>query len=353
MAFGTLTQTLRTLREIDLRSQRRAAEAPFRLFIVGAGDDARRLADRLSEQAGRVGSHPWLLLHSASEPVASSAASALPMDRLAVLLTRAPDLAPAERAQLNRFASIGIRAVTMVVHDGGPLPLGAELPRAGEAARGVLVETGGGAVYDLSPLAAALLQATEDRPGTRLSLARQLPALRPAVVAGLIDDTSRSNAVYAMSTGIAEATPGLSLVIGPADILVLTKNQLMLAFKILLATGRTGSNREMLGQVLSVIGSGLLFRQIAHELVGMVPVIGLVPKIAVAYAGTYVIGQSVWAWADRGHRLSRSELRQQYRRALAAASEWARRALPGRLGGPVPGDGREADPVTTGPSYPS
>lgn len=352
MAFGTLTQTLRTLREIDLRSQRRAAEAPFRLFIIGAGDDARRLADRLSEQAGRVGIHPWLLLHSASEPVASSAESALPVDRLAVLLTRAPDLAPAERSQLNTFASIGIRAVTMVVHDGGPMPLGAELPRAGEAARGVLVETGG-AAYDLSPLAAALLQATDDRPGTRLALARQLPALRPAVVAGLIDDTSRSNAVYAMSTGIAEATPGLSLVIGPADILVLTKNQLMLAFKILLASGRTGSNREMLGQVLSVIGSGLLFRQIAHELVGMVPVIGLVPKIAVAYAGTYVIGQSVWAWADRGHRLNRSELRLHYRRALTAAAAWARKALPGTLGGPVPGLDRDADPVTTGPSYPS
>lgn len=355
MAIGTLNQTLRTLREIDLKSLRRAAEASFRLYLCGEVEDELWLAALLSARPAETGQHPWLVLRSASGLLQAGKDLGSPGERLAILLIREPELSTAEQAQVTAFGSAGVPVITAVIRTDRALPLTAELPRTGEAARAILARSGGGATADLAPLAKALLRATEDRPGMRLALARQLPALRPIVVEGLIDDTSSSNAVYALSTGIAEVTPGLSLAIGPADILVLTKNQLMLAFKISLATGRTGSNRQLLSQVVSVIGSGLLLRQIAQELVGMLPVIGLVPKVAVAYAGTQVIGQTVWAWADSGHRLGRSELRQRYRQALIAASAWARRALPGKSDkapdGVSSGDG--GDIVSTGPSQAS
>jgi hypothetical protein len=46
-----------------------------------------------------------------------------------------------------------------------------------------------------------------------------------------------------------------------------------------------------------VIGGGFLFRQLARELVGLIPIAGVAPKVAVAYAGTWAIGRAVGMWA--------------------------------------------------------
>jgi hypothetical protein len=48
----------------------------------------------------------------------------------------------------------------------------------------------------------------------------------------------------------------------------------------------------------------VLFRQIARQLVGLVPVAGLVPKVAVAYAGTYAIGRAMAAWTTEGKQIT-------------------------------------------------
>lgn len=347
MPIGTLNHTLRTLREIDLQKVRQAAEAPFRLFILGDGVDADWLALALSARPDRVGRHPWLVVGDAPGPTIPG----LRDDRrLALLVTRGSEPSAAELAQGAVMTRAGVPLITVVRLTSAPAPVGAELPRSGESARALVAAPGGAA--DLSPLAAALLAATEDREGLRIALARELPVLRPAIVSNLIDEVARSNAVYAMTTGLAELAPGMSLALGPADILVLTKNQLMLAFKIALAAGRKGGNRELLGEVIGVIGSGMLLRQVARELVGLVPFIGLVPKVAVAYAGTQVIGQTAWAWADEGRRLGRTELRQRYRQALGAATAWARQALR-RQAPPLSDRSAPAASVTAGPLAPS
>ena len=81
------------------------------------------------------------------------------------------------------------------------------------------------------------------------------------------------------------------------DVVVLTKNQLVMSYKIALAAGRSGRPRDLVGEIIGVLGGGLLFRQVARQLIGLVPVIGIVPKVAVAYGGTWAIGRAVTLWA--------------------------------------------------------
>src|SRR5260370_36228899 len=101
--------------------------------------------------------------------------------------------------------------------------------------------------------------------------------------------------------GAAVAVWGVPLTL--ADIGVLTKNQLVMSYRTALASGTKGTPRELVGEVLGVIGGGLLFRQGARQLVGLIPVAGIAPKVAVAYAGTLAIGKAVVAWAAYGTAL--------------------------------------------------
>jgi hypothetical protein len=72
-----------------------------------------------------------------------------------------------------------------------------------------------------------------------------------------------------------------------------------------------------------VIGGGFLFRQGARQLVGLIPVVGIVPKVAVAYAGTLAIGRAVVAWAAHGQALEPGAIKKLYRQALSRGKEVA------------------------------
>jgi uncharacterized protein (DUF697 family) len=88
------------------------------------------------------------------------------------------------------------------------------------------------------------------------------------------------------------------------DMVVLTKNQLMMSYRLVLAAGRDGEPRKLIGEILSVLGGGFLFRQAARQLVGLIPVAGLVPKVAIAYGGTWAIGRAVVAWTTEGREIT-------------------------------------------------
>jgi hypothetical protein len=85
---------------------------------------------------------------------------------------------------------------------------------------------------------------------------------------------------------------------------VLTKNQLMMSYRLVLAAGMDGEPRKLIGEILSVLGGGLLFRQAARQLVGLIPVAGLVPKVAIAYGGTWAIGRAIVAWSTEGREIT-------------------------------------------------
>ena len=127
-------------------------------------------------------------------------------------------------------------------------------------------------------MAAALSETvSEDR---RIALAAQLPLLRPAVFTRIIDETARANASFALTTGLAETIPVLSAPLNLGDMVVLTKNQLMMCYRIALAAGRDGEPRALMTEIIGVLGSGVLFRQAARSLVGLIPIVGVMPKVA-------------------------------------------------------------------------
>jgi uncharacterized protein (DUF697 family) len=144
----------------------------------------------------------------------------------------------------------------------------------------------------------------------RLALARQLPALRPAVFEATIDETSKANASYALTTGFAEVVPLLTVPLNLGDMIVLTKNQLVMSYRLVLAAGRDGEPRAMIGEILGVLGGGLIFRQLARQLVGFIPVVGLPSKVAIAYGGTWAIGHAIVLWATEGREVSQDLVRQ-------------------------------------------
>jgi uncharacterized protein (DUF697 family) len=183
--------------------------------------------------------------------------------------------------------------------------------RPGEAARVAVADLDAAAV---PAVARAMLSAAP--PGLRLALARHLVPLREPLFSELIEETARTNAMYAFTTGLAEVVPVFDVPLNLADIVVLTKNQLVMSYRLALASGKKGSPRELLGEVVGVVGGGFLFRQGARQLVGLIPVAGIVPKVAVAYAGTLAIGKAVVAWAAHGQALEPGTVRNLYRQAL-------------------------------------
>jgi uncharacterized protein (DUF697 family) len=156
-----------------------------------------------------------------------------------------------------------------------------------------------------------------------IAAVRRLPILRPAYGEWLINETSRGNALYALSTGMAETVPALNIPLNLADMMVLTKNQLVMVYKLAMAAGRPESPRAVIRELLGVIGAGFMWRQVARELVGLIPVIGIIPKIAVAYGGTYAVGQAAQTYLFEGQAPAQDQLQRLYQEAVQRGRSFA------------------------------
>ena len=165
----------------------------------------------------------------------------------------------------------------------------------------------------LRELFPAMLRACK---GHDVQIARNLPLLREPISHKLIEDTSFINATYSLSTGLGEIVPVLNLPLNLADIFVLTKNQALMAYKITLAMGMPADWRDTMPKLAAVVGSAFLWRQLARSLAGLIPVIGIVPKIAISYAGTYAIGEAIYQWCANGEKLNSDNLKLLYAEAL-------------------------------------
>lgn len=299
------------LREIDLSRIKAEADTRFSLLIAGEPLLTARLAKRLSESPGKTGIHPWVQRHTPG-----GVDRALPEQRFdaAMIVSSQVDLAPETSALLQTLEWARVPTLVVIVHDGAASVIGAELPRTQERARVVLPSD-----FDRQTLqdrlAPVFLTLVPD--ALRLSLGKQLPIFRGVLTHQLIADTSQANAVYAASSGMAKLVPVLNIPLNVADMVILTKNQLVMAFKIALLAGKQGRPLDIMGEAISVLGGGFLFREIARGLVGLIPGFGILPRVAVAYAGTQTIGQVVALWAFEDRRLPLGELRRRYQGALA------------------------------------
>jgi uncharacterized protein (DUF697 family) len=162
-------------------------------------------------------------------------------------------------------------------------------------------------------------------PQQHLALGRQFPLFRLTIARQLINETCYSNAAYSFSTGLAEIVPVLDLPLNVTDMVVLTKSQAFLAYKLGLLLGFSTRWQDYVKEFGSVIGGGFLWRQIARGLIGPVPGWGLIPKVAVTYSGTYVVGNAILGWYLTGRNLSPQQMRALYSQAFIKGREYARK----------------------------
>jgi uncharacterized protein (DUF697 family) len=293
----------RIIREIDLEAVRAEAERVFRVLVLAeAYGDAEALASLLSGSR-RGERHPWLVVaETGPEP------TPVPLPDVAVLVSRDPDLSPRLGMATLAITARGVPLVTVVVGATGSRD---GVVRPGEAARAAVPSL---ADEHLPAVAQALLSGAP--PGLRLALGRRLSPLRDPLFDALVEETARANALYALGTGVAETLPLLNLPLNLADIVVLSKNQIVMSYRIALAAGRRGTIQAVLGQALGVVGSGFMLRQLARQLIGLVPVVGIAPKVAVAYAGTWAVGRAVAAWAGGGAAVTKASVKRYYAEAV-------------------------------------
>lgn len=109
-----------------------------------------------------------------------------------------------------------------------------------------------------------------------------------------------SNAAFALASGVPSLVPFLGIPISAADTIILTKNQALMVYRLALACGAPPDFQKRMLEITPVIGGAVVWRQIAGALVGLVPGYGIVPKTAVAFGGTYVVGLAATRWYETG-----------------------------------------------------
>jgi uncharacterized protein (DUF697 family) len=154
-------------------------------------------------------------------------------------------------------------------------------------------------------------------PQQHLALGRNFPLFRVRIARDLISETCFSNAAYALSTGLAEVVPVLDLPLNLADMVVLTKSQAFLVYKLGLELGFSTRWQDYMTEFGGVLGGGFIWRQVARQLIGLIPAWGIVPKVAISYAGTYVVGNVVLQWYLTGRHVDNRQVRQLYAQAFA------------------------------------
>jgi uncharacterized protein (DUF697 family) len=168
-----------------------------------------------------------------------------------------------------------------------------------------------------------------------LPLARLFPPFREEVCRQIVRRISKENALFSMATALPNVVPSvfeLPWAVGEfaSDTTILTANQIRMAFLLAAASGREVGYGAQKAEMGSIIAGAFGWRALARELVGKVPLGGgLVPKAAVAYAGTFVVGKSIVRLHRFGRGLSRSERKSEYRTAYGRGRQIAAALLEG------------------------
>lgn len=185
-----------------------------------------------------------------------------------------------------------------------------------------------GSVIDPGSLNATFIPRLLDAlPDRHLSIARHYPLFRMSVSRKLVGDTAVASASYALTTGLAQLVPVLDIPFTAADVLILTKNQALMVYKLGLALGLSTRWQDHVAELGGVVGVGFLWRQIARELIGLIPGWGILPKVAVAYAGTFAVGEAILRWYQTGRKVSGSGMRELYTDALVRGKQIAQNLI--------------------------
>lgn len=161
----------------------------------------------------------------------------------------------------------------------------------------------------------------EAMPDFGLSLGRTFSSFRDEVAKQEIQRVARVNAEVA----VVSAIPQASIILGPAsivaDTLILTKNQAILLLRLAAVYGLP-LDRARLTEVAPIVGAAFGWRTLARELVGFLPAgLGVVPKAAIAYAGTLAVGHAATWYYETGRAMPDAQLRLLRKASLSEAKQ--------------------------------
>ncbi len=317
--INEIANVWKNLKEVDLRPLREAALSPVKLAIVGRpGVGRHTLADQIRQDPQRPESKTQtaVLISELNSVDWVSAAELI----ILVLNATSTDFS-LEQALAKKWVDAGKKVLVFInkIDLLGNQLLNSNSLRwemgqvlHGSALNSVFMQ------HEFVPVILELL------PERHLALGRQFPLFRVAIAHKLISDSCFSNAVYSLSTGVAEVVPIFDIPFNIADMVVLTKAQAFLAYKLGLTLGFSTRWQDYLGEFGSVLGGGFVWRQLARMLIGLIPIWGIVPKVAIAYSGTYVVGHVILQWYLNGRHISTQQMRAIYWQALMIRKNIAR-----------------------------
>jgi len=282
-ALDSLRTMVGVLREVSLEEIRQQAETTPRFIVVApTAEQARRLGLAVTGPEGQFST----IARSVLEPV-----DAVGRADVAVIWDPERTGAGSRLAEALRFES-------------PPIPI---------------VRFGGSGPDDGPAIEQLRTEIVKRNPERVAALGRALPAFRAAAAKQIVDETAAANAQFSLVSNIPALLPVVgNIAAAGADFIVLTKNQVMMLYKLAAVHGRDLQNqREILQEVLPVVGAGLLWRTIAREAAALLPfAAGTIPKLAVAYIGTVVVGRAAEFYYRTGLRPTREQMEQFYQQAL-------------------------------------
>ncbi len=317
-----ISSVWKNIKEIDLKPIRDSATYAVRIVLVGEQGSGRHT---LAEQMRTDPARPEVHTQSPITFLSPATITETPVAHLIIVIVDASRADSSTEQSLvkgwNEAGKNVLVFINKIDRDGDKI---INEPQAGWPTSRVLF----GSVNDPAYLQREFIPVVLDLlPQQHLALGRQFPLFRLPIARQLISDTCFSNAAYSLSTGLAEIVPVLDLPLNVTDMIVLTKSQAFLAYKLGLLVGFSTHWQDYVSEFGSVIGGAFLWRQIARQLVGLIPAWGIIPKVAIAYSGTYVVGNAILGWYLTGKNLSPKQLRDLSVQSFARGKEFARKQL--------------------------
>ena len=170
-----------------------------------------------------------------------------------------------------------------------------------------------------------------------IPLARALDPFRRPVASHIVRKVAFENAVFSIATALPDVVPLLSLPWAAgefaSDTAVLTANQIRMTFMLGAASNREVGYREQRNEIGSIIAGAFGWRALARELAGKIPLGGgLIPKAAIAWAGTQVVGQSLERYYRIGYAYTAAERKEAWDKAIEKGKTVAGALLAGVRG---------------------
>lgn len=235
-----------TFKELDIRPIRDEAERPTVLAVVGASEAGKStLVAALRHDTGARGHEK--VISPTIEAGVDAAESVGNGDLIILVLDATRKEFDREAALYREWVKSGRKVLVFYnkmdqVQDSNGFSM-ANWPWNGSVVAFGSALDPGSLSTDFIPKALSLL------PDRHLSIARHYPLFRIAVARELISEISAANATYSLGTGLAEVIPALDIPFNVADIVVLTKNQALMVYKLGLALGLSSRWQNHVGEL--------------------------------------------------------------------------------------------------------